>query len=215
MRTTTLAAIGTYRCAAILRTTKASAVRPALEAAIAGGFRVLEITMNTPGALDHVATLRKEDPSLVVGVGTILSKADAQRAKAAGAHFLVSPIVDEWMIEYCKENDLVSIPGTFTPTEMVNAHRVGADIVKLFPAPGTGAAYVAQCLGPCPFLKIFPTSGVTEENVAQFFEAGCFGVGFVASLFPAREVQNGQFDVIASRAKRMTALVNELKVKFP
>ena len=87
------------------------------------------------------------------------------------------------------------------------AHRSGADLVKLFPAPANGPAFVKAVLGPMPFLRIFPTSGVTEDNVAQWFAAGSFGVGFVASLFDPIDIENGNFAAIQKRAQRMIEAV--------
>jgi Entner-Doudoroff aldolase len=181
-------------------------VRPALEAAIAGGFRIVEVTLTTPDCLEHIAAL-SERHGLIVGCGTVLSVDDAKAAMAAGARFLVSPVTDPSVISFCRQHDLVSIPGTFTPTEMMAAHRAGADLVKLFPGPANGPDFVRAVRGPLPFLRIFPTSGVTEENVDGWFQAGAFGVGFVASLFDADDLKLRRFDAITARATRMLAKV--------
>jgi Entner-Doudoroff aldolase len=181
-------------------------VRPALDAAIDGGFRVVEVTMTTPDCLQHVEALCK-NKELTVGAGTVLTVEQAKQARNAGAKFLVSPVCDPQVIAFCRQHDIVSIPGTYTPTEMLQAHRSGADLVKLFPAPANGPAFVKAVLGPMPFLRIFPTSGVTEDNVAQWFAAGSFGVGFVASLFDPIEIENGNFAAIQKRAQRMIEAV--------
>ena len=205
-RAAVLAAFAEHRCSAILRTPHAAAVRPALDAAIAGGFRIVEVTLTTPNCLNHIAALC-EQPGLVVGAGTVLTVEQAKEAMAAGATFLVSPVCDAQLIAFCRQHDLVSVPGTFTPSEMMQAHRAGADLVKLFPAPSNGPAFVKAVLGPLPFLKIFPTSGVTEENAGQWLAAGSFGLGFVASLFEPLDLRNGNFDAIQPRAARMIAAV--------
>ena len=181
-------------------------MRPALEAAIAGGFRLIEVTMTTPDCLEHIAAL-SERHGIVVGAGTVLTVEAAKEALAAGARFLVSPCTDPQVITFCCQHDLVSVPGTFTPTEMMLAHRAGADLVKLFPGPTNGPDFVRAVRGPLPFLRIFPTSGVTEENVDQWFAAGVFGVGFVASLFDADDLKLRRFDAITARAARMLAKV--------
>jgi Entner-Doudoroff aldolase len=205
-RAAVLAALAHHRCSAILRTENARAVRPALDAAIDGGFRVVEVTMTTPDCLQHVEALCK-NKELTVGAGTVLTVEQAKQARNAGAKFLVSPVCDPQVIAFCRQHDIVSIPGTYTPTEMLQAHRSGADLVKLFPAPANGPAFVKAVLGPMPFLRIFPTSGVTEDNVAQWFAAGSFGVGFVASLFDPIEIENGNFAAIQKRAQRMIEAV--------
>lgn len=194
------------RCTAILRTDLPDVVRPAMRAAIDGGFRVVEFTLNTPNALEHVAHFSQQ-PGVVVGAGTVMSVADAEAAVEAGARFVVSPVTDPEVIGWCGDHDIVSIPGTYTPTEMQAAVRAGAPICKLFPAPPDGPGYVKFCLGPMPSLRIFPTAGVTLDNAAEFLRAGAFGVGFVGSLFAPDDLRNHAFDAIRRRAADMTSAV--------
>jgi Entner-Doudoroff aldolase len=198
------------RCSAILRTPHAEAVAPAMEAAIDGGFRIVEFTLNTPGALAHIATFSSR-PELVVGAGTVLSIADAEAATAAGARFLVSPVADADLIDWCVAHGVLCVPGCYTPAEMLNAHRRGAHVIKLFPGPADGPAYVRVCRGPLPFLRIFPTSGVTEANAAEYLAAGAFGVGFVNCLFEPADLAAGRFDAIRSRAARMVGQVRSAR----
>lgn len=205
-RSVALAAFAQHRCSAILRTDDAAVVRPALDAARAGGFRILEVTLTTPGALQHVAALAK-DPEVLVGAGTVLTIDDAKAAMAAGAKFLVSPVTDPQIISFCRQHDLLSVPGAYTPTEMMMAHRAGADIVKLFPGPANGPEFLKAVRGPLPFLKIFPTSGVTEENADAWLAAGAFGLGFVGSLFVPDDLANRRFEVLRARAARLVAKV--------
>ena len=194
------------RCSAILRSPIADAVSPAMNAAVEAGFKAVEFTLNTPAALERIAEFaaRKE---LLVGAGTVLSCEEAEAAVEAGASFLVSPVTDVEVISWCKREDILCIPGTYTPTEMLLAHRAGAQVVKLFPGPAEGPTYVKTCLGPLPFLRIFPTSGVTEENAADFLAAGAFGVGFVNCLFDPGDMASGNYDAIRARGKRMIAAV--------
>lgn len=205
-RAAVLSAFAQHRCSAILRTDDRDVVRPALEAAIAGGFRIVEVTMTTPDCLEHIAAL-SERHGLLVGAGTVLGVEDAKEAMSAGARFLVSPVTDPQVITFCRQHELVSIPGTLTPTEMMTAHRAGADIVKLFPSPASGPDFLRAVRAPLPFLRVFPTNGVTEENVDAWFDAGAFGVGFVASLFDAADLRNHRFDVVQARAARLVAKV--------
>lgn len=191
---------------AILRTPLEDAVAPAMEAAVRGGFRIVEFTLNTPNALDHVARFSRQE-ELVVGAGTVLTVDDARSAIRAGAKFLVSPVVDEEVIEVAGAAGVAVMPGTHTPTEMLRAHRAGAPLQKLFPAPGSGPEYVRACLGPLPFLRIVPTSGVDGSNVGQFLAAGSWAVGFVASLFVAADLEAGRFDRIERRAVELLAAV--------
>jgi 2-dehydro-3-deoxyphosphogluconate aldolase/(4S)-4-hydroxy-2-oxoglutarate aldolase len=191
---------------AILRTSIEDAVAPAMEAAVRGGFRIVEFTLNTPDALDHITRFSRQE-DLVVGAGTVLTVDEARSAIGAGAKFLVSPVVDEEVIEVARTAGVAVMPGTHTPTEMLRAHRAGAPLQKLFPAPGSGPDYVRACLGPLPFLRIVPTSGVDGSNVGQFLAAGSWAVGFVASLFVASDLEAGRFDRIERRAAELLGAV--------
>ena len=101
------------------------------------------------------------------------------------------------------------MPGTHTPTEMLRAHRAGAQLQKLFPVPANGPKFVRACLGPMPFLRIVPTNGVHKNNAAGYFKAGAFAVGFVASLFDATALEEGDFDRIEERARELLAIVQD------
>ena len=123
----------------------------------------------------------------------------------SGAGFLVSPVVDEAVISAARELGVAVMPGTHTPTEMLRAHRAGAQLCKLFPAPAGGPVWVRSVLGPMPYLKIVPTNGVDEHNAADWLAAGAFATGFVATLFAARDIEAGRWDAIESRARRCLA----------
>lgn len=198
--------LGRHRASAILRTSVEGAAGPAMEAALRGGFKVIEFTLTTPEALALIGEFSKR-PAIVVGAGTVLGVDQAKAAVEAGARFLVSPVVDPAVIETARSLDVAVMPGTHTPTEMLAAHRAGAPLQKLFPAPGNGPAYVKACLGPMPFLRIVPTSGVDESNAAAYLEAGAFAVGFVTSLFDPDDLAAGRFERIEQRAKVMLAAI--------
>jgi len=198
--------LGEVRATAILRTDVEEHAAPAMEAAVRGGFRVCEFTMTVPGVLERIAEFSRRD-GLVVGAGTVLTVEDARAAVAHGASFLVSPVVDEEVIEEAHRLGVAAMPGTHTPTELMRAHRAGAPLQKLFPAPGLGPAFVAACLGPMPFLRIVPTNGVTEENAPAWLAAGAHALGFVAPLFAPVEVAEGRFDLVEARARRLLAAI--------
>ena len=192
------------KLSAILRTDDAERAGRAMRAAVEGGFRVVEFTLNTPGALEHIAAFAR-DTDLLVGAGTVLTPEDAERAVAAGARFIVSPVMDPEVIRTANRLGAVSVPGTSTPTEMLAAHRAGAHVVKLFPAPSDLPATVKQVLGPLPFLRVFPTAGVTPENFRAVLAAGAFGVGFVNSLFVPSDLAAGNYDAVRERARAIHA----------
>lgn len=197
---------GRLKASAILRTSEEAAAGPAMEAAVRGGLRIVEFTLTTPGAYDRIAEFAARD-GLVVGAGTVLEVEQARQAVKAGARFLVSPVTDEAVIEEARALGVAVMPGAHTPTEMLRAHRAGAQLQKLFPAPGQGPAFVRACLGPLPFLRIVPTNGVTVENAGAWLAAGAHALGFVAPLFDRDEVLSGQVDRIEARARALLGAV--------
>ena len=198
--------LGEEKAIAVLRTSIKEAARPAMEAAIAGGFRIVEFTLNTPGALELIAEYAKR-PELTVGAGTVLTTEEAAEAIARGAEFIVSPVVDEKVIAFASEQGIPSIPGCGTATEMLRAQRAGAPLQKLFPGPANGPAFVQACLGPLPFLRIVPTSGVTLENIPEFLRAGAHAFGFVAPLFDRVDLAEKQFHRTEEKARALLAAV--------
>jgi len=188
------------KISAIIRTDDHKVAEQAMQAAVDGGFRVVEFTLTTPGSLNLITQFREND-DLIVGAGTVMSPIIAQEAVEAGAQFLVSPVCNVDVIQEAEKLDVVSIPGTFTATEMETAHRAGADFVKLFPAPENVAEYIRFILAPLPYLKIFPTSGVNLDNMLDVLEAGAAGTGFVRPLFDPEMIRNKNYGGIRQRAE--------------
>lgn len=195
---------GEAKASAILRTPIAEAAAPAMDAAIRGGFKVVEFTLNTPDAIDLITDFSSRD-EIVVGAGTVLTVEDAHQAVEAGAQFLVAPVIDEEIIAEAHKLDVAVMPGTHTPTEMLTAYRAGAQLVKLFPAHGTGTKYVKSILAPMPFLKIVPTNAVHENNAASYLKAGAFAVGFTNALFDHNDLAAGDFDRTEEKARKLLA----------
>ena len=197
------------RASAILRTHDQRLARGAMEAAIRGGFRIVEVTLSIPQAFDLIEEFaRRED--LVVGAGTVLTTQEAREAVRLGARFLVSPVVDAAVIEEARALGVASMPGCSTPTEMLSAYRAGAPLQKLFPEQGAGPRWVRQTLGPLPFLNIVPTAGVTLESVAEYLRAGSAAVGFVNSLFDPADILREDWTTISQRAAAMRKAVQTL-----
>ena len=142
-----------------------------------GGLSVLEITLTTPGALEAIETLA-DDSKLLVGGGTVLSVDDARRVRDAGGRFALSPVTDVGVIEEAHALGLLAVPGTATPTEIVHAHRSGADLVKVFPAGSLGGPdYLRRVRGPLPNIPLVPTNGPTAADIADYLAAGAVAVG--------------------------------------
>src|SRR3989442_5279908 len=190
--------LGDVKASALLRCPSRETAVLAMEAAVRGGFRIVEFTLTIPGALDLVEEYsRRKD--LIVGAGTILTEDEARSAVKRGAQFLVSPVMDREMIALGLSLDVAFIPGCHTPTELLAAHRAGAPLQKLFPAPGIGPAYVRACLGPLPFLRLVPTHGVDAANARAWLDAGAHALGVTQSLFDAADIQSGRFDPLYER----------------
>lgn len=197
---------GREKASAILRTDDHERAAQAMDAAIRGGFTVVEFTLTVPGVFDLVREFSQRS-GVVVGTGTVMEEHEARQSVAAGARFLVSPVVDERVIAAANEMEVACMPGCHTPTEMLRAHHAGAQLCKLFPAPAGGPAWVRFVLGPMPYLKIVPTNGVDEHNAGEWIAAGSFAVGFVATLFDPADMAAENWNAIEARARRCLAAV--------
>jgi Entner-Doudoroff aldolase len=191
------------RVAAIIRTSSADVAARAMDAAARGGIRILEFTWTTPGAAELVREFAQR-PELVVGAGTILRTEDVETAVRAGARFVVSPVVDERVIDAALAANVTPIPGCATPTEMWRAYERGAPMQKRFPMGG-GPDEIRALLGPMPFLRIVPTNGVDLANVAAYLEAGAWACGLVASLFTPEAIARGDWAAVEANAKALVA----------
>jgi len=200
---------GKAKASAILRTNDQEKAALAMEAAIRGGFEIIEFTLTIPGALDLVKDFSRR-ADLVVGTGTVMDAKQVQLSVEAGARFVVSPVVDETVIKAANDLGVASMPGTHTPTEMLRATRAGAQLCKLFPCPHDGPAWVRSVLGPMPYLNIVPTNGVDQHNAGEWIAAGVFAVGFVAPLFVPEDIAAGRWDAIEERSRQCLAAVHNI-----
>lgn len=196
------------RACAVLRTATSEACPKAMQAAIDGGFKIVEFTLTTPNCLDHLSDFRqKYDGDVMVGCGTILTPEDAEKAIDAGSEFIITPVMLPDVIEWCAERNIVSVPGCQTPTELVTAYRHGAPLQKLFPGVAGGPGWVKAVSSALPFLSINPTSGVDLDNAGDFLKMGAASVGLVAPLFDQEAIARGDFDQIAKNAEKVMANV--------
>jgi 2-dehydro-3-deoxyphosphogluconate aldolase/(4S)-4-hydroxy-2-oxoglutarate aldolase len=196
------------RACAVLRTATSEDCPKAMTAAIDGGFKIVEFTLTTPNCLDHVTNFRqKYDGDVMVGCGTILTTEDAAAAVDAGSEFIITPVMLPDVIEWCKERNIVCVPGCQTPTELVNAYRHGAPLQKLFPGVAGGPMWVKAVSSALPFLAINPTSGVDLDNAGEFLSHGAASVGVVAPLFDPAAIGRGDFEQISKNAEKVMANV--------
>jgi 2-dehydro-3-deoxyphosphogluconate aldolase / (4S)-4-hydroxy-2-oxoglutarate aldolase len=152
-----------------------------------GGIGVVEITLDSPGALETIAALR-DDRDLVVLAGTVRTADDVRAAVAAGAQACVGPALVREVLDACREAGVPAIPGALTPTEVETAWRLGAAMVKLFPAARLGPEYVRDLRGPLRDVLLLATGGVDAPNAAAFLRAGAAAVGVGSALVGSPDV---------------------------
>jgi 2-dehydro-3-deoxyphosphogluconate aldolase/(4S)-4-hydroxy-2-oxoglutarate aldolase len=181
-------------------------------AAIAGGFRALEITLSVPDALGVIRTLSDEyaDQGVAIGAGTVLDPQAAFASIQAGARILVSPNLNPEMIATANRYQAVTVSGAFTPTEIVQTMEAGADIVKLFPTENAGPEYVKTVMAPLPQAPILPAGGATPENVGSWFAAGVTAVGIGSYVTKAARV-DGDYDRVTRAAETFLAAIAEAR----
>lgn len=193
---------------AVLRGADPETVVDTAEALVAGGVTALEVTADTAGATDMIATLSEElGDDALVGAGTVLDSETARAAIAAGAEFVVSPSFDEGVVETCNRYGVLCAPGVMTPTEAVEAYEAGAEVVKVFPAKTVGPDHVAALKGPLDHLEIMPTGGVSPDNAGDYIEAGAVCVGAGSALVDRDLVEAGDFDAITERAEAFREVI--------
>ena len=182
-------------------------LRGTAAALVAGGIGALEITLTTPGALATIAALSDGARDLVVGAGTVLDETAAREVIARGARFVVSPMLDRGVVRYCRDQNVPCLPGALTPTELLEAWRAGATIVKLFPASTVGPRYLREVLAPLPFLRIVPSGGVSPENAGEWIRAGAVAVSVGGALVSPALVRDESWSELTTRARALVQAV--------
>ncbi|MCX7152530.1 MAG: bifunctional 4-hydroxy-2-oxoglutarate aldolase/2-dehydro-3-deoxy-phosphogluconate aldolase [Proteobacteria bacterium] len=177
-------------------------------ALVAGGVNVLEFTLTGQGALEAITATRKAlGDSVCVGVGTVLTPEQADAAHTAGAQFAVTPALRREVIARCVKQQMLVLCGGLSPTELLEAHEAGAELVKVFPARLGGPKYIQDVLAPLPFLKLVPTGGVSPETARDYLAAGAVAVGIGGNLVSNKLVAAGAFEQISAGARAcMTAV---------
>jgi 2-dehydro-3-deoxyphosphogluconate aldolase/(4S)-4-hydroxy-2-oxoglutarate aldolase len=184
-----------------------------VEAMIAGGITVIEVTMTVPGAVEVLRKLKKVyGNELLLGSGTVTDAAQCAATIDAGAVFVVSPSLHLDVIAKTKELGCVSVPGALTPTEVITAWNAGADFVKVFPCSALGgASYLKALKAPFPHVSLIPTGGVTLDTAASFFKAGASAVGVGSDLVNATALAEGKPEVITKAARAYLEVVAQVR----
>ena len=151
------------------------------------GLTTVEITMDSPNAAGIIRyALDQYGDKLNIGAGTVCNLSDLNNAIDAGAQFIVTPIIDEQIINACVRGQLPIFPGAYTPSEIYRAWTLGATMVKVFPAATLGPTYIRELRGPLKQIKLLPTGGISLDNCLEFLEAGAEGLGIGGQLFDTK-----------------------------
>lgn len=193
---------------AVIRGPSADATIKVVDALVAGGVTGIEITYTTPNAIEVMRTLAEAyGDEITLGAGTCITPEQAQDAAEAGATFLVSPHIDPELAAAMVGTGLPTMMGALTPSEVMQALRLGTDVVKLFPGSLGGPKYMKALKGPYPDLKIMPTGGVSKDNLGDWFAAGALAVGAGSALCPKDWVIAERYADITKRAKEFVQAV--------
>lgn len=199
---------------AIMRAKSSDQLIAAADAIRAGGVRVIEVTMTTPGALGVIEqAVRKYGDEVLFGAGTVLDSETARAVILAGAGFVVGPTLNLQVITLCRRYGVPVIPGCYTPTEMLTAWESGADMIKLFPADVGGPDLVKAILAPLPQLEIIPVGGVDLDTAAEFIRKGAAALGVGSSLINQKLLDAGDMAELTRRAAAFVAEVEKGRSK--
>jgi len=195
----------TARLATVIRASSAEKAVGAADALIKAGFKLIEVTMTVPDAFEAIKTLASRNlDGIVIGAGTVMSAYDARKAIEHGAQFIVSPSCETDIVRPCREAGVVAIPAGLTPTEIVQAWRIGAHFVKVFPAGSMGGpAYIKALRGPLPDIPLWVSGMVLAHEAQAYFQAGVQLIGLGSELLPAKLVEAEDWDAIAEHARRL------------
>ena len=192
---------------AVVRLADSRSGRDVAAALMQGGLTIIEVTMTVPNAVQLIAELSESLDGVVIGAGTVTNAKTADEVIAAGARFVVSPVFRPEIIAACHARDVAVMPGCFTPTEILGAWELGADIVKVFPSTALGPTFFKDVRGPLPQVKLMPTGGVTLANAGEWIRAGAAAIGVGSALVDPKAVAAGRFDVISGNARQFVDAV--------
>ncbi|MGW8250936.1 MAG: bifunctional 4-hydroxy-2-oxoglutarate aldolase/2-dehydro-3-deoxy-phosphogluconate aldolase [Anaerolineales bacterium] len=197
---------------AVIRGPSADLTVKMVEALVAGGVLGIEITYSTPDAEGVVRSLaNKFGDSILLGMGTVTEPDQVERAKAAGARYLVSPVCDPDLVRAMVASGLPVMAGCLTPTEIFQTYRLGADVIKIFPGSLAGPSYIKAVHGPLPEIPMMPTGGVSADNVKDWFAAGAIAVGAGSNLCPPALAKAGKFDEISRISAEFVQVIRDAR----
>ncbi len=197
---------------AIVRFDRSEELIEAARAIKAGGVDIIEFAMTTPDALGIMEASAEEfGEEVLLGAGTVLDPETARAAILSGARYIISPTLNPQVIELCHRYGVIAVPGALTPTEILTAWELGADLVKVFPAAAMGPGYIKDILSPLPQVRLLPTGGVSLSNVAQFIKAGATAVAAGSSLVDKKALAERDFDRLSEIAREFVTAIREAR----
>ena len=192
---------------AVLRTSQVSALAPVCDVLVEEGILSLELTLTTPGLLDALEELvDRYGNSTDVGVGTVVTESEAQRAMDCGAQYLVTPTINLPVVDLAVRRKIAVFPGGLTPTELAAGWRAGATAVKIFPAETVGARYLKHLRGPFPDLEAIPSGGVDLDATRAWLAAGAAAVSIGGPLL-GDALEGGELSALRDRCRAVRAVV--------
>jgi len=197
---------------AVIRTDKPDDLVDVARALAKGGVTFIEITMTVPGALAVIERAVDElKDEAIIGAGTVLDAETARAAILAGAGYLVSPAVRPAVAGTCRRYGVPCMLGAMTPTEVIEAWELGADVVKIFPANIAGPQFFKDLKGPYPQVELMPTGMVNRETAPQYIKAGAFAVGVGGDLVGNAMIAAREFDRITENARTFIEIVKKAR----
>lgn len=185
----------------ILRGIDSGILEPLLKTVESSGLETIEITMNTKGAARLIRRARALSKKLVIGAGTVLNLENLKSALDSGATFIVTPVLIREIMEYCVRNKMPVFPGALSPTDIYNAWRAGATMVKVFPAGVFGPEYLKEIKGPFDNIELLACGGVTPLNLKSYFSCGASAVTLGKSVFKEEWLKERDFKSIGGAIK--------------
>ncbi len=196
----------------VLEIDSAERAKPLAEALRTGGLPIAEVTLRTDAAFESIRIMAREAPDVLVGAGTVLNRNQAEAARDAGAQFLVSPGIVEEIVLWAQENQTPILAGAVTPTEMIHAINLGLNILKFFPAETVGGLKVIKAMSdPFPQLRLIPTGGVNEENLAQYLQMEKIHAVGGSWMAKRQMIAEGKFNDITRLAQEASGIVKNIR----
>ena len=195
----------------ILRGYSYKQIRLIVSILVKNGINSVEITMNTEKAAEIIKKIKTEfGEKILIGAGTVTTMEEAKEAVNAGATFILSPIMlEKEILNFCKSKKVITVPGAFSPTEIIQSFRDGADIVKIFPADRLVKKYISDITAPLGELPVMVVGGINRENVNDYFKSGAKYAGIASGIFNKEDILSENAENLE---KSLKDFINNLEI---